>query len=381
MNTFFHFLNYVVCFLCLTMSTGMKSHVPVECRDFLSCSNGTFVMVPNILDNDWIYRMFSFVKVGDHSQFYLPKNYVVDKMVDMWSIEGARLQMLRQSTTTITNIQYSGINRHEEFTQCLTNSAQNVSLGEIYFISKYASWDTYVWNQNVCVRTFQHSTNHVDVVHFVWNTETWSIYIPTVHLSQHMSSNKSAMKSLKRKRNGRCKMFCKVQDQVFRIGESTCDNNPFFSKMMSSPIGTDHTTTIPQNVIDITKAFMEQFDMIPIISEIDTQLPSLNHGIVPYYQNENDLTKIKYKFCHIMKWSPCYNRMFVVNDIDDIETANWCRDHFMEYVYGSDTFKPNDTHSHQIVRDPKLLEELERIMVIALSILGSNSYTVHEHVN
>lgn len=144
--------------------------------------------------------------------------------------------------------------------------------------------------------------------------------------------------------------------------------------MMSSLIGTDHTTIIPQNVIDRTIAFMEQFDMIPFISQNDTQLLSLDHGIVPYYPNENELTKIKYRYCHIMKRTPCYNQMFVMNDIYDVETENWCRDHFMEHVYGLDTFKTNDGHNHQIVKDPKILEQLEQITEIALSILVTNSY-------
>ena len=178
MNTYFHFLNFVVFFLFSTMSTGMKSHVPIECRDFLSCSNGTFVMVPNIMDNDWIYRMFAFVKMGDHSHFYLPKQYVIANMKDVWSSQEAKFQRLRQLSTTITGIEYTHLANHMEFTQSLTSSAPNVSLADRYYISKHASWDSYVWKQNVCVKQFLHATNKEDTVHFVWNTETWSMYRP-----------------------------------------------------------------------------------------------------------------------------------------------------------------------------------------------------------
>ena len=65
---------------------------------------------------------------------------------------------------------------------------------------------------------------------------------------------------------------------------------------------------------------------------MNNELPRLLRGIIPYVQKGHNANSVKFAFCHVLKRSAMFNQIYLIDDIPNIETANRCRDYFIQNV-------------------------------------------------
>ena len=352
----------------------------MDCRKYLPTSCGTFVAIPHISDDDWIFRIFSFCQIRDPAHFAITKNYHINEIANIWTHEEPIFRVFRRLNSEVTGTPLQYINSASDLTISLMDSSWNVTLAEIYLLSKFGNWNVYIWKGNHCMYSFKFGGEQDKIIHFMWQSESWCVYIPQSLMSQHMTLKRDIIKSMKRKRQQGDLISLKIQDTNFLYGSGTSLLKGSFNKVLNSPLDATFDGHVTSTIIDHVHSFMQQFDMTPYVNEFDIEigaLPHLYRGLIPYAPTNAHDASLNFAFCHIFKKSPYRNHLFLVENLPDVETENWCRDYFMKEVYGDCRSMYNTKPQPNLVVDQNLVDIVCKMVNDATEMLCSNS-TLHD---
>ena len=231
-----------------------------------------------------------------------------------------------------------------------------------------------------CIQTFKYGTEEHDEYHFVWNKEFWSLYIPQTTFMRHQTTKPLTFTSLKRKRATENINHIRIQKTTFDCGVSQFDYKASITAEINSPLDSLNDPQTTPQALALAQTFMLQFDMIPNEKEfeiVNEELPRLHRGIIAYVPRNANVESIRYAFCHVLKRSMNRNQVFIVDNIPNIEVANWCRDFFIQEVYGDYSINVNDENS-MIANVPQNIKDASYTTTNeAIKLLSSKSKTYY----
>ena len=177
-------------------------------------------MVPDCFENDWLTRMFTFCTIGSLTFVDVVHTHFLSNGKDIWMQEEEKIRALRNASMEMCGTRNGELTSIEMFIQSLVSPCSTITMGEIYVLSKHASWNVFIWHNHKCIDVFKFGSDELYEYHFVWNDGVWSLYISISLMSKHQATKPDTFKSLKRKRKEEYVNHINIQKCSFDCGVS-----------------------------------------------------------------------------------------------------------------------------------------------------------------